>query len=46
MLDGGGSIELPFRIMVELACGSNTIHFLATLREKYKGSSRKRSQPV
>jgi hypothetical protein len=46
MLDGGGSIELPFRVMAELACGSNTIHFLATLREKYKGSSRKRSQPV
>ncbi len=46
MLDGGGSIELPFCVMAKLACGSNKIHFLATLREKYKGSSHKRSQPV
>jgi len=43
---GGGSIELPFRVLSELACGSNTMHYLATLRERYKGSSRKRSQPV
>ncbi len=46
MLDGSGSIELPFCVMAKLACGSNTIHFLATLREMYKGSSRKHSQPV
>ncbi len=46
MLNNGGSIELPFRVMAKLACGTNTIHFLATLQEKYKGSSRKRSQPV
>jgi hypothetical protein len=46
MLDNGGSIELPFCVMAELACGRSTIHFLATLREKYKGLSRKCSQPV
>jgi hypothetical protein len=43
---GGGSIELPVRVLSERACGSNTMHYLATLRERYKGSSRKRSQPV
>jgi len=46
MLEGGGSLELPPRVLVELACGTNTLHVLATLRDRYKGSSRKRALAV
>jgi len=46
LLEGGGSLELPPRVMVELACGTNTLHVLASLRDRYKGSSRKRSLAV
>jgi len=46
MLEGGGSLELQPRVMVELACGTNTLHVLATLRDRYKGSSRKRALAV
>jgi hypothetical protein len=42
----GGSIELPHCVMVELACGTNMLHVLATLRDRYKGSSRKGSLAV
>ncbi len=46
LLEGGGSLELPPRVMVELACGTNSLHVLASLRDRYKGSSRKRSLAV
>ena len=42
----GGSIELPHCVMVELACSTNTLHVLATLWDRYKGSSCKGSLAV